>query len=146
MTPVAFVDGAPAHALLPRLLSKVLCAPGSHCWEWLAARNEFGYGKVKTGNRRTRLAHRVAFELLKGPIPDGLELDHLCRNRGCVNPAHLEPVTHHQNVLRGEVANRTHCPHGHEYTPANTYHLRGARYCRACKRRRDREYSLRRAA
>ncbi|MEV4271931.1 HNH endonuclease signature motif containing protein [Micromonospora aurantiaca (nom. illeg.)] len=85
-----------------------------------------------------RPAHRIAYEMKRGPVPDGLELDHLCRNRRCVRPAHLEPVTRRTNLLRGEtiparLAERTHCRHGHEFTPENTYQWRGSRFCRTCR-------------
>ncbi|WP_414654556.1 HNH endonuclease signature motif containing protein [Intrasporangium sp.] len=73
-----------------------------------------------------------------GPIPEGLVLDHLCRNRACCNPAHLEPVTIRENILRGEPANRTHCPHGHAYTPENTRIDNNMRSCRTCIRERAR--------
>ena len=76
------------------------------CWEWTAYRNPKGYGQftmgsLKDGSRRTRLAHHLAFEALMGAIPDGLESDHLCRNRPCIQPKHIEPVTHGVNVRRG---------------------------------------------
>lgn len=84
-------------------------------------------------------AHRVAFELIRGCIPNGLVLDHLCRNRGCVNPDHLEPVTFRENIMRGvgytaQQARKTHCRHGHEFTVENTYVWRGGRICRTCRR------------
>ena len=96
-------------------------------------------------------AHRVSWELLVGPIPEGLELDHLCRNHGCVNPDHLEPVTHAVNVRRGRGgtswAQKKHCPQGHPYDDANTYLYRGRRSCRECSRQKClRQYRRRRAA
>ena len=90
-------------------------------------------------------AHRVVYEILVGPIPVGLELDHLCRNRACVNPDHLEPVTTRTNLLRGYSpwacrARQTHCKRGHEFTPENTYGTGdGRRYCRTCRRAHHRE-------
>jgi HNH endonuclease len=111
------------------------------CWMWLAARGKDGYGKVKV-NGKMRVAHRVAYEENKGPIPDGLDLDHLCRNRSCVNYNHTEPVTAWENTLRGEnfvAANsrKALCLRGHELTPENCFpsHLaRGERQCKACDR------------
>lgn len=108
------------------------------CWVWTASRDQ-GYGKMYYHGRYVR-AHILAYEWLVGPIPAGLELDHLCRNHACVNPVHLEPVTHRENLRRGVGASalnavKTHCPQGHEYTPENTRIARnGYRVCRACHR------------
>lgn len=129
---------------------------GDGCWEWTAGKNAAGYGVFK--NRRwpqhSRLAHRVLYTLLVGPIPAGLELDHLCRNRGCVNPKHLEPVTRRVNTLRGETrgarnAAVTHCPQGHAYDERNTWTAKnGSRNCRRCNadRQAQRKERLRAAA
>jgi hypothetical protein len=106
------------------------------CWLWTKNRCKQGYGQVFWAGRQAK-AHRVAYELTKGPVPAGLELDHLCRNRACVRPDHLDPVTHRVNVLRGEGvaarrARRTHCPQGHPYDEKNTYRFGRQRMCRAC--------------
>lgn len=102
---------------------------------FLGSVDHIGYGKIGYG-RNTQLAHRVAYELLVGPIPEGLELDHKCRVRCCWNPAHLEPVTHLENMSRGKHAKATHCKHGHKYNDENTYRFRGSRHCRQCHRNR----------
>ena len=104
------------------------------CWTFNGARNADDYGAFRFEGA-TRLAHRVSYMVLVGPIPDGLELDHLCRNHSCVNPAHLEPVTGKENVHRGlHGVLATHCPQGHAYEEADTYvHMR-RRYCRICHR------------
>jgi hypothetical protein len=102
-------------------------------------------------NGKPRYGHRVAYEALVGPIPQGLCIDHLCRNRACVNPDHLEPVTNRVNILRGETimaanAAKTHCVRGHEYTPENTLinAKTGTRRCAACNREDQEEYNRRR--
>lgn len=116
------------------------------CWIWSGCISGDGYGVVWVAPKN-RKAHRVAYEEFVGPIPDGLALDHLCRVRRCVNPAHLEPVTNRTNSLRGETiaakhASVTHCPQGHEYTPENTYSSkRGERDCRICRRVRGTEWA-----
>lgn len=93
----------------------------SGCWLWTASVNSKGYGLVNVGGGRIALAHRVAYESTVGPIPDGLTIDHLCRVKRCINPAHLDPCTRRENAQRAAEQDRpTHCPHGHEYTPENT--------------------------
>jgi HNH endonuclease len=112
------------------------------CWEWAGVRSKLGYGRFTYG-RKAHQAHRLVYELFVGPIPDGLELDHLCWNPWCVFPEHLEPVTHAENTRRrraerlGHWASRTHCRNGHELTPENSayYTKQGysCRYCRTCR-------------
>lgn len=119
------------------------------CWEWTSSRGGEGYGLFRVGGRSGsyRPAHRVAWEMLVGPIGGGLEIDHLCRNHGCVNPDHLEPVTHAENMRRApwKAAEfqraKTHCPKGHAYDEENTYINAGKRRCRACDRERCRRRS-----
>lgn len=127
---------------LQRFWAKVDVRGEDDCWLWTAALATGGYGLYGV-DQRMKLCHRFAYELLVGPIPDGLQIDHLCRNRRCVNPSHLEPVTCRENVLRGMSraavnARKTHCPQGHAYDDDNTYITPvGGRNCRACKRARN---------
>lgn len=108
------------------------------CWEWTAYRGKNGYGQFGLAPKQLIYAHRYAYTLLVGPIPEGTEIDHLCRNRSCVNPEHLEPVIHAVNVQRGEGGKywsaKTHCPRGHEYTEENTRTYQGRRWCKMCDR------------
>ncbi|WP_217269810.1 HNH endonuclease signature motif containing protein [Neobacillus endophyticus] len=113
------------------------------CWNWTGIKRSDGYGAFVIENKWFR-PHRFAYELIKGEIPPGLVLDHLCRNPLCVNPDHLEPVTNRENVRRGLAGMqnklKTHCPHGHEYTEENTYTSnRGKRNCKTCNRERTRK-------
>lgn len=124
-----------------RFLSKV---SKGECWEWQAYRDRDGYGKFFThkvnGQAVKEYAHRWAYSRWKGEIPAGYEVDHLCRNRGCVNPAHLEAVSKRENNLRSESlsakrSRQTHCQNGHEYTDESTHiSKRGQRRCRICDR------------
>jgi hypothetical protein len=125
-----------------RFWSKVDMQPGG-CWEWTASRKNTGYGQFMKTTGNLVLAHRLAYELVHGSVPEGLHLDHLCRNRGCVNPAHLEPVTNRENTVRGMAGEvnaarmlaKTACKYGHPYTEANTRITpQGWRACRACAR------------
>lgn len=116
------------------------------CIEWIASRNNNGYGTFATGNGYSTLAHRWSYEYHVGPIPVGKVLDHLCRNRACVNPEHLEPVSTQENLLRavgmGQANTaKTHCPAGHPYSGENLYLApsRLNRMCRACRREKARK-------
>ena len=103
------------------------------CWVWLLACDHDGYARVTVGGKPSRAA-RVYYEEVRGSIPPGFVIDHLCRVRACVNPDHLEPVTHTVNVQRGEAGPRQSCPHGHLYDEQNTYiSPSGTRHCRTCR-------------
>lgn len=106
------------------------------CWIFTGARQTSGYGSI-SHRGRTVLAHRLSYELLVGPIPDGLQIDHLCQVKACCNPAHLEPVTGWENMRRrfNTEASRQTCPQGHHYSGDNLYrNPRGSRGCRARQR------------
>jgi hypothetical protein len=131
--------------ILQRLLGRMVHRV-DECWIYPGYCNKVtGYGNATYEGRRIE-AHRATYEMLIGPVPGGLELDHLCRVRACCNPLHVEPVTHRVNLLRGESpsahqAKQTHCLHGHELAGDNLWRdKRGRRYCIACRNHRSREY------
>ena len=118
-----------------------------HCWIHDYDLNHDGYGRFWDGKKRW-YAHVLSYTLLVGPVPEGLELDHTCRVRTCVNPTHLEPVPHPVNVARGEAglwnASKEFCKNGHEFTPENTYVYTHGKYtrrrCNTCNKIRQRTY------
>lgn len=127
--------------LIDRLERHTQRIPIAGCWVWDGASDYQGYGRINIDGR-TMLAHRASYELHVGLIPAGLEIDHLCRNPSCINPAHLEPVTRKVNTDRGRCAEvhrhrfaaMTHCKNGHEYTKTNTYfNPSGHRNCKICR-------------
>jgi len=114
------------------------------CWIWQGALNSKGYGSVGNGEGSSSLTHRVMYEAHVGPIPEHLQIDHLCRVKACCNPAHLEAVTQQENIRR-QVASVSHCKKGHEYTAESMYtHRRSngatTRECRECHRERMKEW------
>ena len=126
--------------------------PFCGCWLWTRALKGAGYAQVSHGSRRSVSAHILAYQFTKGAVPDGMELDHLCRIPSCINPDHLEPVTRRENILRGagpakarllvaafheRKRRQTHCKRGHEFTDENTHIGKsGARFCLACRHTR----------
>lgn len=128
--------------LLTRFFSKIKIDPnvtwnGTPCWLWTASTDKNGYTRFFF-LAQCRAAHIVSYWLFVGATPKGLELDHLCRRRHCVNPTHLDAVTHYVNVVERGIglsainAKKTHCKRGHEFTPENTIPYRGNRLCRTC--------------
>ena len=138
------MDAERLAALPDSYLARIMPEPNSGCWIWVGRTASNGYGVLNIGNRR-RQAHRVVYEYFRGPIPEGLEIDHLCRVHPCVNPGHLEAVTHAENMRRGmslpaQNSRKTHCTRGHELFGDNLrVDKNGRRSCRTCTRDRQRE-------
>ena len=141
--------------VMDRFMEKFTPEPNSGCWLWTAALNNLGYsvigvGSAYDGTRRTALAHAVAWELFLGGLPEHLDLDHKCRVPSCVNPDHLELVTHRENICRGKNSSlrsegkwkrQTHCQRGHPLSGTNLYvPPDGTRNCRACRRFANKQY------
>lgn len=141
--------GSPFDRLLARVAYSEDLFNGTPCWLWTGSKNRGGYGQIKVAKKTLR-THCLAYTLIKGPVPEGLYLDHLCRVKECCNPDHLEPVTCRENTLRGagwligakiQLA-KTHCPQGHEYSEENTYRQPSNpnhRHCKLCLKRRNQE-------
>lgn len=142
----------PREVLLARFLAKVEKDECTGCWNWIAGKQSKGYGSIGVGDHKTDNAHRVAWILFRGPIPDGFEVDHLCRRHECVNPSHLEPVPQRVNALRGvsspaENARKASCASGHPLSGRNLIQRRdGRRNCRECSNAAKRAYWQRTAA
>lgn len=126
------------NAVRQYVMNRVVIHPKSKCWIWTNAQQGGGYGKAKFQGKQST-AHRLSYIAFEGPIASGLCLDHICRNRLCVNPLHLEPVTQVENRRRGLQmslrVDKTHCINGHPYTDGNTYKDRkGVNRCMECAR------------
>jgi len=143
--PVRFIQGHYSLKTQERYRVEDRGYSGGPCWIWQRHINDQGYGVIRGADRQSR-AHRVVYEEMIGPIPEGLELDHLCRVRSCVNPAHLEPVTHAENMRRGNspasvTRREQRCRRGHDLTLAESVYVvpkTGKRLCRVCQRLRSR--------
>jgi hypothetical protein len=131
--------------LIERFWSKVDKNGPNGCWLWTGYKDTYGYGRISIGHQGKIQAHRLSYEIVNGLIPSHLELDHLCRNVACVNPTHLEAVTHQANTLRGDGptsmnARQIFCRRGHSFDLFNTRISKaGSRRCRTCDRERKRE-------
>ena len=133
-----------------RIFDGVSMEPTSGCWLWTKYCNRLGYGMFDVPGRGMNPVYRISYEIFKGAIPAKFDIDHLCRNTGCVNPDHLEAVSHRENILRGIGptainALKTHCLKGHPLTPDNLRpSLRNERACKECANVRNRAYLKRR--
>ena len=125
-------------------------AVDGECWLWTGAKNSKGYGSMSNGKNGSMLAHRAAYTFTVGAIPEGLTIDHLCMNKACVNPGHLEPVTLAENISRRFIE-QTHCAKGHEFAGTNVrYSVKSdgheRRVCNACQREYSAAYRARQKA
>jgi hypothetical protein len=134
--------GRPPKPPIERFCPKILFDETMDCWNWTGLLDKDGYGRFRMPHRWMR-AHRFAYEFFRDPIPSGLQLDHLCRNRSCCNPWHLEPVTNLENTLRSPIApaaingRKFYCKRGHPLSGENLYrNSKGERQCRICDRKR----------
>src|SRR6266436_3987369 len=130
--------------LTERFMEKVeepFCAH-NECWVWKGSKTGSGYGQIWVDGKHVT-AHRISHELFIGPIPEGHAVDHLCRNRLCVQPDHLQALDHYANWSQWNLS-KTHCINGHPYDEQNTYRVRGERQCRICRRGAVRRYQARR--
>jgi len=132
--------------ILLQYLSERIQITHSGCWLWTKSTTKGGYGQFRRDGKQ-HYAHIAMYELMRGRVPPGLELDHTCRTRRCCNPDHLDPVPHRENVLRGmspsaRSARAAHCVNGHKFTAENTIHIQGGRRCRQCVRERNRKYGI----
>lgn len=152
--------GRPVRPVYDRIMEKVSPEPNSGCWLWMASLDGHGYGQIMLPNNKVRRAHRELYQCVKGEVAKNLDLDHLCRNRACVNPDHLEPVTRSVNLRRGLGPQKTKewhakqmgCVNGHKYE-AGSYFVyfhakrnRSYRVCKICASAAQAAYKLRSAS
>ncbi len=142
--------GAPHGPCVRRFIDKLCITQPTGCWLWTAGLHNKGYAKIRNDDGRKVFAHRWAYEWFREPIPEGLQIDHLCRTRHCVNPWHMEPVTNAENQRRGlrnQWSTVTHCVNGHPLAGDNLHvTAKGHRKCLECNRQQCRDYYHRRKA
>jgi len=137
----------PTRRSISRFLTHIQTSKNG-CWIWIGSKDSCGYGLFQADRKRIR-AHRFIYKYYNGDIPSNLEINHICGNPSCVNPAHLEAVTHRENILSGKGipainARKTHCDYGHTLSGDNLWiQSNGSRHCRACWKRRNQDRYLR---